>query len=260
MTERPSVARLAEQLARARGGALDALLAEWSDDDRSGVRAACEAARSARDRRRKESSRIAAMYKVERTLRAEGLRVVAGVDEVGRGALAGPLTVAAVVLPASPRIPGLDDSKRLTPARREELAEAVREVAEGIGIAHVSPDEIDTLGITAALRRAIDLAVAGLPCAPDHVVLDGLRIGSNPHETAIVKADGKVAAVAAASIVAKVTRDALMREVAAEHPEYGFEVNKGYGTSEHLAAITRFGPSPIHRRSFSWGAITEPLF
>lgn len=260
MVKRLSVSHVQEQLSKARGAALDGLLAEWADDDRSGVQAACAAARATRDRQRKEKARTTKMYQVERDLHASGCQVVAGVDEVGRGALAGPLTVAAVVLPASPRIEGLDDSKRLTPARREELAVIVRATAVFVGVAHVSPTEIDALGMTAALRRAIGLALAQLPTPPDHVVLDGLRLGINPNETAIVKADGKVAAVAAASIVAKVTRDSLMRSLALEHPDYGFEINKGYGTSEHLAAISRHGPCPIHRRSFSWGANTESLF
>ncbi len=129
-----------------------------------------------------------------------------------------------------------------------------------MGVAHVSAGEIDTLGVTAALRRAIGLALSQLGTPPDHVVLDGLPLRVVANETAIVKADAKVAAVAAASIVAKVTRDALMRSLAAEHPEYGFEINKGYGTSDHLAAISRHGPCPIHRRSFSWGESTLPLF
>ena len=239
---------------------LTGLLAALADDERAGVTSACSAARSARERRKRERDRTSRMYATERALRDEGWLVIAGVDEVGRGALAGPLTVAAVVLPPEPRIEGLDDSKRLSPRRREQLAVQVRSFALGVGVAHVSAGEIDALGVTAALRRAIDLALAQLGTVPDHVVLDGLPLRVVANETAIVKADAKVAAVAAASIVAKVTRDALMRSLAAEHPEYGFEINKGYGTSEHLAAISRHGPCPIHRRSFSWGETTQTLF
>lgn len=260
MVERLSVAQVVELLAAARGKELDRLIGEFALDERTGVKAACRAAVAAGERRRTERARTSRMYQTESALRQEGWLVVAGVDEVGRGALAGPLTVAAVVLPASPRIEGLDDSKRLSPARREELAVAVRSIALGVGVAHVSAGELDALGVTGALHRAITLAISQLSTVPDHVVLDGLPLHVVENETAIVKADGKVAAVAAASIVAKVTRDALMRSFAADHPEYGFEINKGYGTSEHLAAISRFGPCPLHRRSFSWGANTQTLF
>lgn len=260
MSGRLSVAQVVELLASARGATLDLLLADFASDDRAGVKAACRAASSARERRRNERLRTSKMYQTESCLRDDGWLVIAGVDEVGRGALAGPLTVAAVVLPPEPRIEGLDDSKRLSPARREELAVQVRSFALSIGVAHVSAGEVDALGVTGALRRAITLAISQLSSVPDHVVLDGLPLRVVANETAIVKADAKVAAVAAASIVAKVTRDALMRSLAAEHPEYGFEINKGYGTSEHLAAISRHGPCAIHRRSFSWGENTQTLF
>ncbi len=260
MLNRLSVSQIVGLLAEARGDKLDRLVAQYSGDARAGVRAACRAAMGAAERRRAERVRTSGMYSTEHALRRDGWMVIAGVDEVGRGALAGPLTVAAVVLPPSPRIEGLDDSKRLSAARREELADAVRALALGVGVAHVSAGEVDSLGVTSALRRAIGLAISQLSTPPDHVVLDGLPLRVAENETAIVKADGKVAAVAAASIVAKVTRDALMRSLAAEHPEYGFEVNKGYGTSEHLAAILRHGPCPLHRRSFSWGPNTETLF
>jgi ribonuclease HII len=260
MADRLSVSEVSALIARARGRTLDVLLAEWSSDDRAGVRAACQAAVTARKKRHDERARTSRMYETEHSLRADGWSVIAGVDEVGRGALAGPLTVAAVILPADPHIEGLDDSKRLSPSRREELAATIRSFALGVGVAHVSAGEIDALGVTGALRRAIGLALAQLETQPDHVVLDGLPLLIAKNETAIVKADAKVAAVAAASIVAKVTRDSLMRSLSSDHPQYGFEINKGYGTSDHLAAIVRHGPSTVHRRSFSWGANTGSLF
>lgn len=260
MADRLSIAQITELLARAQGRTLDKLLAEWGDDARAGVRAACESARARRDRRRKERVRTSRMYQTERDLRDDGWGTIAGVDEVGRGALAGPMTVAAVVLPAEPRIEGLDDSKRLTPARREELAEVVRRTALSVGVAHVSAAEIDALGLTGALRRAITLALAQLPTPPDHVVLDGHPLRVVENETAIVKADAKVAAVAAASIVAKVTRDSLMRSISNDHPEYDFHINKGYGTTEHLAALLRHGPCALHRRSFTLGGQAPTLF
>ena len=255
-----SIAEIRALLAAAQGRRLSALLARLAQDDRSGVRALVESAQARLAAEKRERTRTQRLYAMECELRAQGCILVAGVDEVGRGALAGPLTAAAVVLPAEPRIEGLDDSKRLSPQRREELALVIREHAIAIGMAHVSPGEIDSLGMTAALRRAMGLAIDGLGLTVDHVVVDGLPVHVVENETAVVKGDSKIAAIAAASIVAKVTRDALMRSLAAEHPEYGFEINKGYGTSEHLAAIGRVGLSAIHRRSFSIGGGTASLF
>ena len=261
MSERDrTVSEIRALLADAHGATLAHLLERLADDERSGVHAVCSAAAAREDAARREAQRTRKLYALQRTLAEQGFAVVAGVDEVGRGALAGPLTVGAVVLPLSPRIEGLDDSKRLSPARREELAAAVHERAICVSIAHVDAEKIDDLGVTAALKRAITLALAGLTCVPDHVLLDGLPLRIVDHETAVVKGDSKVAAIAAASIVAKVARDALMREMAPSFPEYGFDGNKGYGSADHLEAIARFGPSVVHRRSFGAGGGTIRLF
>lgn len=260
MASNPTVTEVAALLANANPAALDELLARFADDPRAGVRTACQRASGKRQAACAEVERTALLYLTESRLQDQGCFLVAGVDEVGRGALAGPLTAAAVILPVLPRLEGLDDSKRLSPHRREEVAARVRSIAVGIGVAHVSPLEIDALGMTAALRRAVTLAIAQLGVVPDHVVLDGLPLHIANNETAVVKGDSKVAAIAAASIVAKVTRDALMRLLAAEHPEYAFDVNKGYGTSDHLAAIARMGLCPIHRRSFSIAGQSLSLF
>jgi len=247
-------------LARSRGSALRRLAAELADDDRAGVRSALNAA-LARDRaHQRELARLKRLYALEADLRAQGWQVVAGVDEVGRGALAGPLTAGACVLPASPRIVGLNDSKQLTPQRREELAVQIRGIALCWSVSHVPAPELDALGMTAALRRAMGRALAGLEFPADHVVVDGRPMGVSERETAVVGGDGKVAAVAAASILAKVTRDALMVGLATEHPAYGFEVNKGYGTPDHLAALDSAGLCPEHRRSFMPCGGTERLF
>ncbi|MDZ4063845.1 MAG: ribonuclease HII [Coriobacteriia bacterium] len=203
------------------------------------------------ERDRCECDRLHALFHLQRTLLEQGFACVAGIDEVGRGALAGPVTAAAVVLPLDIAIPGLDDSKRLTPARREELAAAIVDVSVTYRVSHVSPAEIDLLGIAGATRRAMSLSLAGLDPSPDHVVVDGLRMNIAPDETAIVKGDSLVASVAAASILAKVARDALMRSLADQYPVYCFEVNKGYGTSEHMSAIAEHGPCSLHRRSFA---------
>ncbi len=179
-----------------------------------------------------------------------GARVVVGLDEVGRGPLAGPLTVAAVVLPDEPQIAGLDDSKKLSPKRREELAAQIGQTARAIGLCHIEPARIDADGMASCLRAAFAGALAQCGVEPDAVLVDGNPLHIHPNERNVVKGDGKVACIAAASIYAKVARDALMLELAERYPGYGFERNKGYGTAEHIEAIRARGPSPAHRMSF----------
>jgi ribonuclease HII len=260
----PRDGRKLEQLRQlihsARGEALKRLAAELADDDREGVRSALRTALAREKARTKEHQRLKRLYALEAELHQRGFTVVAGVDEVGRGALAGPLTAGACVLPQSPRIEGLNDSKLLTPERREEIALVIREVAVCWSVGHVSAAEVDALGMTAALRRAVGRAIAGLEPAPEHVVVDGHRMGVHDNETNVIKGDSKVAAVSAASILAKVTRDALMREMAPEYPQFLFDLNKGYGTSDHWSAIRTHGLCCEHRRSFMPGGGTESLF
>lgn len=249
--EAMSVAICRQMLLSARSDELPSLINRFQDDTRAGVASAVVAARRRLDRDRAELNRLRGLFQLQRTLLEQGYVCVAGIDEVGRGALAGPVTAAAVVLPLDAQIPGLDDSKRLAPSRREQLAEIISALATTAHVAHVSSAEIDLLGIAGATRRAMCLAVSGLDPAPDHVVVDGLPVNIAPHETAVVKGDSLVASVAAASIIAKVARDALMRSIADQYPAYGFAVNKGYGTSDHIAAITENGPCTLHRRSFA---------
>lgn len=207
-----------------------------------------------------ERARTAALYAFEDEMRSRGLVAVAGVDEVGRGALAGPLCAGACVLPAHPRIYGLNDSKALTARKRERLAQEIRACATACFVGHAQPSEIDQLGLTAALRLAMLRALEGLGVEYDHVALDGLPLGLVDCETAIVKGDGRIASIAAASIIAKVERDALMMEMDSVHPGYGFAGNKGYGSPQHIAAIGRIGPCPTHRRSFAQAGGTGTLF
>jgi ribonuclease HII len=180
-------------------------------------------------------------------------QTVAGVDEVGRGAWAGPVTVGAVVLPRHRRLYKLRDSKLLSPAEREHLAARILEAALGVGVGHAWNDEIDRLGLSGALQLAARRAVAALPLRPDACLLDGnwdfLR-GLGTENEPIVGGDGHCASIAAASIVAKVTRDALMTEVCPAYPAYGFSSNKGYPSPTHIASLERWGPSPLHRRSW----------
>lgn len=185
--------------------------------------------------------------------------VVVGLDEVGRGALAGPLTVACVALPDDPQIVGIDDSKKLTPKRREVLAEQINAIALGIGICHIQPEDIDACGMSAALRVAMGRALtackddlkqrSGIDVV-DAVLIDGNPIHIHENEKCIVKGDGKVACIAAASIVAKVTRDELMCDYDNEYPAYKLASNKGYGSQAHIEALQSDGPCKIHRKSF----------
>jgi len=176
---------------------------------------------------------------------------VAGVDEVGRGPLAGPVIAAAVILRGSGP-DGLKDSKKLTPRRREALAEEIRATALAWSLGRAEVAEIDTLNILRAAHLAMQRAVAGLPSRPQAVLVDGNLLPSLPlPAVAVVKGDDRIAEISAASIIAKVARDAEMTTLASRYPGYGFERHKGYATAEHLAALAAFGPTPEHRRSFA---------
>ena len=196
-------------------------------------------------------ARIPARRTVENGLRRLGIDRIAGVDEVGRGCLAGPVVAAAVVLDPDRRIPGLADSKTVPPEERAALRDAIVARALAWAVAMVEPARIDELNIHRAALRAMKDAVLGLAPLPDAVIVDGFRIPDLAiPQRAIVKGDRQCSAIAAASIVAKVERDALMEELHRRDPRYGFDRHKGYATAEHLAAVARYGYSPVHRRSF----------
>ena len=181
-----------------------------------------------------------------------GARIVAGVDEAGRGPLAGPVVGAAVILDPAVRIEGLADSKRLSAGRRAELDREIRERALSFAIARVSAAVIDAVNILQATMQAMREAVDGLDTSPDEVLVDGNRCPVLPYPArAVVRGDVSVAAISAASILAKVARDQEMIEMDRRYPEYGFARHKGYGTPAHRDALLRFGPSPIHRASFA---------
>ncbi|MFN2464306.1 MAG: ribonuclease HII [Candidatus Dormibacteria bacterium] len=196
----------------------------------------------------------------ERTARLNGHMVIAGVDEAGRGPLAGPVVAAAAILPMGVEIPGLNDSKLLSVERREELADAVRRVALSIGIGTADHLEVDEVNIAVAGRRALKRAVEALGIQPDYVLVDGFAVPELglPHE-ALVKGDRRSASIMAGAIIAKTTRDAHMREMAVEYPLYGFDVHFGYSTPDHAAALRRHGPCPLHRRSFNPVAVAEAV-
>ncbi|HUL44868.1 MAG TPA: ribonuclease HII [Bacteroidota bacterium] len=190
-------------------------------------------------------------YSIEKALWRNGVEHIAGIDEAGRGPLAGPVVAAAVVFPHDLWIYGVNDSKMLKPRQREELYDIICEAAVGVGVGIVPHDEIDRINIYQATMKAMHEAVEGLGIVPDHLLVDGPRFtGSTFSHTAIVGGDALCFTIAAASIVAKVRRDRLMIQFHEQYPEYGFAKHKGYGTREHCAALRKYGPSPIHRKSF----------
>lgn len=187
----------------------------------------------------------------EAELRAKGFMAVCGIDEAGRGPLAGPVVAAAVILPEGIELPGVNDSKKITEKKREVLFDFVKEHALAYGIGQASEQEIDEINILQATFLAMRRAVEALDVPADFALVDGDRIQGLgiPAET-VIGGDGKVLSIAAASILAKVTRDRYMREMAQTYPEYGFEKHKGYGTKAHYAAIEQYGICPLHRRTF----------
>ncbi|WP_066832130.1 ribonuclease HII [Collinsella ihumii] len=248
MTSSLPATKIAAELTSASIEEIPSLLDRYRDDPRSQVQKACERAARRREKVLAERQRVIDMYRTMRDLGGEG--VIMGVDEVGRGSVAGPLTVCAVCLPADPVIWGLNDSKQLSPAKRELLAARIAEVATAIGICHIPPAEIDELGMARCLRRAVAGAVEDTGVTPDCVLMDGNPLGAVPNERDVVHGDATVACIAAASIVAKVTRDEMMVELDGEYPGYHLAQSKGYASPEHIAAIKEHGLSPIHRVSF----------
>ncbi len=197
----------------------------------------------------KERARLFAMREYER---AHGeLAAVCGIDEAGRGPLAGPVAAAAVILPRECEILYLNDSKRLSPARRALLFDEIREKAVAFEIGMVSPERIDEVNILQATYEAMRKAIEGLSVRPELLLNDAVTIpGVDIPQLPIIKGDAKSVSIAAASILAKVARDRMMEEYALLYPDYGFEKHKGYGTAQHIAALRKYGPCPIHRRSF----------
>jgi ribonuclease HII len=243
---------------RARAAVLDgeADLTELAEalrgDSRAGARALADRCERRADALRKEHARLALLFENRRRLLERGVRLVAGVDEVGVGPLAGPVVAAAVVLPDDPELPGLNDSKKLTRANRERLAEAIRCQAIDWRVGEAWPEEIDRLNIYHASLLSMRRAVEALSPHPDHVLVDARTIpGIRTPQTSLVRGDSRDASIAAASIVAKVHRDAIMLRLDARYPAYGFSRNMGYPTPQHIEALRRVGASAVHRRSFA---------
>jgi ribonuclease HII len=239
--------RLAARAGPPSGALLDALAA----DPRAGVRALGRALARARARSAADGRRVGVLFRRERAL-AESEALVCGVDEAGVGPLAGPVVAAAVVLPTGARFAGLDDSKRVAPAERERLDGEIRARALALSLGWATVEEVDRWNVYQAALVAMRRAVEGLALRPGVLLVDARRVpGVDLPQRAVVGGDGRIGSIAAASIVAKVYRDAWMRALHRRHPGYGFDRNAGYATPEHLAALARLGPSPAHRFSFA---------
>ena len=221
----------------------------YTPDERGGVQKLVETAKKRLEKYQAELERTENLKKYEKEYAQ--FAYIAGIDEVGRGPLAGPVVTCAVILPTDCDILYINDSKKLTAAKREELYDEIMEKAVAVGIGMVGPERIDEINILQATYEAMRQAISKLDPQPDVLLNDAVTIpGVSIKQVPIIKGDAKSISIGAASIVAKVTRDRMMEEYDHLFPEYGFASNKGYGSAEHIAAIKKYGPTPIHRRSF----------
>ncbi|EGU65180.1 ribonuclease HII [Streptococcus parasanguinis] len=228
----------------------DPLLAELEQDSRSGVIQAIAKRKREIQKRIDEDERLEGMLAYEKECYASGMELIAGVDEVGRGPLAGPVVAAAVILPKACKIPGLNDSKKIPKYKHKEIYEAVLQNAIAIGIGIKDNHVIDQVNIYEATKLAMMEAIGRLDPQPQHLLIDAMKLDLPISQTSIIKGDANSLSIAAASIVAKVTRDQMMEEFDREYPGYDFAQNAGYGTAKHLAGLDKLGVTPIHRRSF----------
>ena len=219
-------------------------------DGRAGVQAAISKRKRELQKQVDEDLRLEGMLAYEKELYTQGIDLIAGVDEVGRGPLAGPVVAAAVILPKACKIPGLNDSKKIPKSKHKEIYEAVLQNAIAIGIGIKDNQVIDQVNIYEATKLAMMEAIGQLDPQPQHLLIDAMKLDLPIPQTSIIKGDANSLSIAAASIVAKVTRDQMMEEFDKEYPGYDFAKNAGYGTAKHLAGLDQLGVTPIHRRSF----------
>ncbi len=228
---------------------LDGFIMRYEQDERAGVQTLVAQARRRREKYQAEVRRIEEMKIYER--KYADYASICGIDEVGRGPLAGPVVAAAVILPKDCRILYINDSKQLSQKKREELYDIILDQAVAVGIGMSGPERIDEINILQATYEAMREAVGKLTPQPNLLLVDAVTIPDvDIRQVSIIKGDAKSISIGAASIVAKVTRDRLMTEYDAQFPEYGFAGNKGYGSAAHIEALKKYGPSPIHRKSF----------
>lgn len=244
-----SIQEIREAFKKASQTEIQELIENYAQDERKGVQAAVAQAQKKVDALEREKKRIDAMKSFER--KYEHLGYVCGIDEVGRGPFAGPVVAGAVILPKDCDILYINDSKKLSEKKREELYGEIMEKAIAVQVGYASPARIDEINILQATYEAMREAVSKLTITPQVLLNDAVTIpGITIPQVPIIKGDAKSASIAAASIVAKVTRDRLMREYDKIMPQYGFASNKGYGSKEHIEALRKYGATPIHRKSF----------
>ena len=224
--------------------------ASFEEDSRTGVQAAIRKRRKAILAELAEEERLETLLNYEKSLYARGIELIAGVDEVGRGPLAGPVVAAAVILPKLCKIKGLNDSKKIPKSKHEAIYNQVMKEAVAVGIGMKDNYVIDDVNIYEATKLAMIEAIEKLNPQPEHLLIDAMNLDLPIEQTSIIKGDANSLSIAAASIIAKVTRDKMMADYEQEFPGYAFAKNAGYGTKEHLSGIDKFGVSPIHRRSF----------
>ena len=224
--------------------------ASFEEDSRTGVQAAIRKRRKAILAELAEEERLETLLNYEKSLYARGIELIAGVDEVGRGPLAGPVVAAAVILPKLCKIKGLNDSKKIPKSKHEAIYNQVMKEAVAVGIGMKDNYVIDDVNIYEATKLAMIEAIEKLNPQPEHLLIDAMNLDLPIEQTSIIKGDANSLSIAAASIIAKVTRDKMMADYEQEFPGYAFAKNAGYGTKEHLSGIDKFGVTPIHRRSF----------
>ncbi|PAE21371.1 ribonuclease HII [Bacillus sp. 7504-2] len=228
----------------------DPFLEEIKPDARKGVQRLLEKYGRQLQQKKQALEKFSHMSRIERNLYKQGYKLITGIDEVGRGPLAGPVVASSVILPEDFQLLGLDDSKKLTEAKREEFYAYIQEHALAVGVGIIQPEEIDQVNIYEATKKAMLSAIAAMPFAPEYLLIDAMKLDTPYPSQAIIKGDANSISIAAASIIAKVTRDAIMKQLHSEYPFYQFERNMGYGTKEHLVALEKHGMTPYHRKSF----------
>ena len=226
------------------------LFKEFEKDSRTGVQKEIERRKKAIQAEIDENLRLEGMLSYEKELYAQGISLIAGVDEVGRGPLAGPVVAAAVILPKNCKIKGLNDSKKIPKKKHEEIFQAVKDKALAIGIGIMDNHVIDQVNIYEATKLAMKEAISKLDLQPEHLLIDAMKLDLPITQTSIIKGDANSLSIAAASIIAKVTRDKIMANYDKEFPGYDFSQNAGYGTTKHLEGLEKHGVTPIHRKSF----------
>lgn len=229
-----------------------AFVAELKNDTRKGVQQLLLGLEKRQEKERMMIEKFKEMSQFENALYHKGCTHIAGIDEAGRGPLAGPVTAAAVILPKNFMLPGLNDSKQLSEKQRDAFAEIIKEEAIAYHIAIIQNEEIDRINIFEATKKAMTEAILSLDPQPDHCLIDAVRLQNLPCPSdSMEKGDAKSISIAAASVLAKTTRDAIMKELHTKYPEYGFLSNMGYGTKVHLDSLNEYGPTPYHRQSFA---------